>query len=76
MSSSFKGNFKGSHDENNIVCTLCGEHPDDQDEIKKCKVMNRNVDDLLKLDEVYSNEVTEHSAKVVDDILSLKSPEM
>ena len=34
------------------------------------------MDDLQKLDEVYSNEVTEHSAKVVDDILSLKSPEM
>ena len=38
--------------------------------------MKRNVDDLQKLDEVYSNEMTEQSAKVVDDILSLKSPEM
>ena len=75
MHSAFKENFKGNQGENNLMCSLCGNHPDNQKEIESCSILTRNIPDLAKIEEVYGDNVTDDVVRKVEKLLELKAPE-
>ena len=43
MHSAFKDNFKNNFEEEESVCSLCGEHRDNQNEIESCEEIKKNI---------------------------------
>ena len=75
MHSVFKENFKGNLDEKDLVCSLCGNHADNQKEIESCEILKRDIPDLTRVEEVYGENVTQDVARKIEKILDLKTPD-
>ena len=74
MHSAFKDNFKNKIEEEVYMCSLCGKHRDNQNEIESCEEMKQNISHLHKVEEIYGDGVTEETAAVMEKVLKLKAP--
>ena len=67
MLPNFKDNFRGSNEK--VMCNECKSHYDSQEEIEKCIALNKNIEDLPKIRNIYENDIDEETTILLQKIL-------
>ena len=67
----FAENYRG--EANNVMCPLCNLHPDSQDMIEQCKIVKEKFTKPEKCKQIYKENVEVEDAKLLTDIIKLRT---